>query len=67
MCSSDLCGMITFMIGAMCCFGWGVDLLKACLILLTVMVISPLTSHEIARLSNTMKEEVLDEGGEDDE
>ena len=57
----DGCGMLTFMLGAMFCFGFSINTLKVLLILVTVMVISTLTSHEIARLSKRRrKESVLD-------
>lgn len=47
----DGCGLLSFMLGAMMISQTGMSTLKVLLILLTVLIISPLTSHEIARLS----------------
>ena len=47
----DACGLMTFMLGAMLHYGLSVDGFKLLLILITVLIISPITSHEIARLA----------------
>ena len=52
----DACGLLTFMIGAMLCFGLSTNTLKVLLILIAVLVIGPLSSHEIARLSRKRHE-----------
>ena len=53
----DACGLLTFMTGAMFRFGFGINTFKIGLILVTVWIISPLSSHELTRLSKITEQE----------
>ena len=55
----DAAGLLTFMIGVVLCFGIGINALKAVMILLTILIISPITAHEIARLFKMNAKEEL--------
>ena len=47
----DSCGFLTVMVGAMLRFGWNGNTVKVLLILAAVFIISPISAHEVARLS----------------
>ncbi len=47
----DGCGFLLIMAGVIARLGFGFPALKVLLIAVTVMIINPTTSHEIARLS----------------